>query len=566
MDERVSRAIGNLPSWEDIRQFRHNAEAKGRLTPEVQSALDRRSVEIGRVLVAQKTGIDVSTLSPAEEKIVQAVSQYMVIKASQGSHASRTFDQLRNHGLIGAAENAVCRASPRDGFKTLADANQSHISYEQIVLAHPEEFSARAIWYSRRALGLSNISTTPPAPESSDTQTRTVALMKWLKMIAKDRNGILPAFTNEDAAAALGINDMQSHGRVYGNIQSRIDFACYRVRLPPLGLAADEPFEQAWSQQNRDWAYPISAMQRAAQGREWSDDDFDNVLHETERLSGQAHLLWRTALSEEEDNVRSWAFSFGSDHDVPPNSETTDVQRNAHWSRDELILALDLYIRHRKSPPAKGAAEIIELSQVLNALGTVLGQRESGTYRNENGVYMKLMNFRRLDPDYTADGRKGLARGNKDEARVWEEFAADPARLAEVAQFIRNGIIEHKNDVDLSGPDEPGIEEAEEGRVATRVHRYRERDRRLVEAAKAQALKKHGRLFCIACNFDFSKRYGGECAGIIDVHHTKPVHTLQPGEKTKLSDLALLCSNCHRVVHSRRKWLSVEQLRAVLRD
>ena len=49
--------------------------------------------------------------------------------------------------------------------------------------------------------------------------------------------------------------------------------------------------------------------------------------------------------------------------------------------------------------------------------------------------------------------------------------------------------------------------------------------------------------------------------GVIDVHHTKPLHTLQPGDKTKLSDLALLCANCHRVVHSQRKWLSVAEVK-----
>jgi|GEM_PF-3323734 len=247
-------------------------------------------------------------------------------------------------------------------------------------------------------------------------------------------------------------------------------------------------------------------------------------------------------------------------------SETSGTRQNAPWSRDELILALDLYMRHRAAPPAKDAPEIQELSDVLNNLGAVLGQRTSGTYRNENGVYMKLMNFRRLDPQYTADGKKGLSRGNKDEAFVWSEFAGNPVRLAEVAQFIRANVTKHANDSDLAGPEEPSIEEAEEGRVATRVHRYRERDRRLVEKVKSQALKKHGRLFCVACNFDFSKQYGDAGAGIIDVHHTKPVHTMQPGEKTKVSDLVLLCSNCHRVVHSRRKWLTVEELRSALRE
>ncbi|SDZ67582.1 Predicted restriction endonuclease, HNH family [Variovorax sp. YR266] len=563
MDEKNFRTIANLGSWKELEQFEQNAVRKGALTPEIRHALERRSVDLGRSLVAQKTGLDLSGLSPAEEKVVQAVSRYVAIKHSQGSHASRTFGQLRNHGLLGAAESAVGRASPTEGFKTLTEANQSEISYEHIILDHPEEFSARAIWYSRRALGLANASPTPPVLKNGETQTRTTALVQWLRAAAKANDGVIPPFSNEEAAAAIGMNDIKTHGRVHGNIQSRIDFACYRVGLPPLGLAADEPFAQAWSSQNRNWDYQINAMQRAAQRKEWSDHDFDDVQRESERLPGQAHLLWKDALATEEGQIKAWTFSFGSDVD-PIAGKTTDTPRNALWSRDELILALDLYMRNRAFPLAKGAPEIVELSQMLNYLGAVLGQNTNGTYRNENGVYMKLMNFRSLDPEYTANGKKGLSRGNKDESNVWDQFSENPVRLAEIAQFIRSGITEYANDVNLAGPDEPGIEEAEEGKVATRVHRYRERDRRLVEEAKAHALKKYGRLFCIACAFDFSKRYGDAGAGIIDVHHTKPVHTMKPGEKTKVADLALLCSNCHRIVHSKRKWLTVERVREIL--
>lgn len=556
MDEKIARTIAGLKDWKDHQEFTKNAAARDRLTPEVKAALDRRSVELGRELVARKTGLDLTSLSAAEEKIVLAVSQYVALKELQSSHATRTFDQLRNRGLIGAAESAVCSGSPTEGFRTLAEANHSDISYEQIVVDHPKEFSERAIWYSRRALGMPNALSNPPAQDSSDTQTRTTGFIAWLKNAARNNDGIIPLFTNDEAAAAIGLNDMQKYGRAHGNMQSRIDFACYRAELPPLGLAAEEKFELAWSQERRTWAYPVKEMQRAAQLREWADQDFDRVLRETERLPGQAHLIWKDALAKEERAIQAWALSFATEEPTGAALEEKRAKRNAIWSRDELILALDLYLRHRASPPAKDSPEIEELSEVLNQLGAVLGQRISGTYRNTNGVYMKLMNFRRLDPDYTADGKTGLTRGNQDEARVWDQFAVDPVRLAEVARFIRQGITEHRTDEDLAGPDEPGIEEAEEGKVATRMHRYRERDRRLVVEAKAQAMKKHGRLVCSACSFDFSKRYGDVGANIIDVHHTKPVHTMEPGEKTKVADLVLLCSNCHRVVHSRRTWLS----------
>jgi len=114
--------------------------------------------------------------------------------------------------------------------------------------------------------------------------------------------------------------------------------------------------------------------------------------------------------------------------------------------------------------------------------------------------------------------------------------------------------------------DEQGIEEAEEGKVLTRLHRYRERSRALVEAKKKEALKALDCLQCEACGFDFAKEYGPAGNGIIDIHHTKPLHTLKPGETTKLSELALLCANCHRVIHSKRDWLSVEQVRALRRQ
>ncbi len=64
----------------------------------------------------------------------------------------------------------------------------------------------------------------------------------------------------------------------------------------------------------------------------------------------------------------------------------------------------------------------------------------------------------------------------------------------------------------------------------------------------------------------FEERYGDVGHGFIEVHHVRPVHELQPGDKTKLSDLALVCANCHRMIHRRRPWLSMDELRATVRS
>jgi len=107
--------------------------------------------------------------------------------------------------------------------------------------------------------------------------------------------------------------------------------------------------------------------------------------------------------------------------------------------------------------------------------------------------------------------------------------------------------------------------EAEEGRILARVHLARERNRKLVDQKKSVAIKKSGKLTCEVCSFDFEAAYGERGAGFIEAHHIKPIHTLIPGAKTTLEDLALLCSNCHRMIHARKPWLTVEQLRQHLR-
>ena len=93
--------------------------------------------------------------------------------------------------------------------------------------------------------------------------------------------------------------------------------------------------------------------------------------------------------------------------------------RNPAWTRDELIVSLDFYLRHAPVIPGKNSQEVSDLSTFLNELQAKLGGSRPEKFRNHNGVYMKLMNFRRLDPGYKG---KGLERGNRDEEVIWSLY------------------------------------------------------------------------------------------------------------------------------------------------
>lgn len=232
--------------------------------------------------------------------------------------------------------------------------------------------------------------------------------------------------------------------------------------------------------------------------------------------------------------------------------------KNPPWTRDEHIIALDFYLSHSHSIPGKDSTEVQELSKVLNNLNSFLDHQITEKFRNPSGVYMKLMNFRAIDPEYEG---VGLAHGNKDEQVVWDLYANRPDELAELAKHIKQFSTSETKDIPVISVDE---EEGNEGQILSRVHRYRERDRALVSKKKRKFLQENPKLFCQGCGFDFQNKYGDRGKDFIECHHTKPVSELSVGETTKLADLVLLCSNCHRIVHRKKPWLTIDELKLLV--
>lgn len=236
------------------------------------------------------------------------------------------------------------------------------------------------------------------------------------------------------------------------------------------------------------------------------------------------------------------------------------TKRNPSWNRDEIILALALYKTNPASPPGKESQQVAELSALLNKMHRIAGTAQSPTLRNANGVYMKMMNLRALDPAFISQGKVGMSSGGKLEKVVWAEYADQPGKLAIDAKAIRNAV-EIADEAKIAKLPEASEYVGEEGGIIMRLHKRYERDRSLVRK-KVAAAAASGNLACEVCDFDFEAAYGELGAGYIEVHHLKPVSEIGQSGKTKLSDLALLCANCHRMAHRKRKPLSLKQIRA----
>ncbi|HPS87279.1 MAG TPA: HNH endonuclease [Spirochaetota bacterium] len=82
---------------------------------------------------------------------------------------------------------------------------------------------------------------------------------------------------------------------------------------------------------------------------------------------------------------------------------------------------------------------------------------------------------------------------------------------------------------------------------------------------RAKAIEIHG-LSCQVCNFNFEESYGSLGENYIEVHHLTPMSSLvSEKEIDPEKDLAVLCSNCHRMIHRvRNNILSPDDLKNLL--
>ena len=169
---------------------------------------------------------------------------------------------------------------------------------------------------------------------------------------------------------------------------------------------------------------------------------------------------------------------------------------------------------------------------------------------------------------YSPSKRDGL---NDKRKEYFEKYFFDvdvsidlPNSSKEVVDFFGEllSLYENRNKAHCLDDNVPDFRNCfPEGKRKERLHYSRERNSSLIKAVKKDVLAKYGKLICACCGFDFKEKYGELGSKFIEAHHTKPISELhEDGEETRKEDIALVCSNCHQMLHRRRPWLRVDEL------
>lgn len=133
---------------------------------------------------------------------------------------------------------------------------------------------------------------------------------------------------------------------------------------------------------------------------------------------------------------------------------------NNLWTRDEMILVLNLYLKIPFGKMHKGNADVIKIARLIG--------------RTPDAVALRLGNFASFDPQLKRRGISGLSHGGKKCEEYWNEFIHDREKLLYESELIlaqyEDTSIEKKFDNELRDIPENLIGESRIRQVKTRVN------------------------------------------------------------------------------------------------
>ena len=124
-----------------------------------------------------------------------------------------------------------------------------------------------------------------------------------------------------------------------------------------------------------------------------------------------------------------------------------------------------------------------------------------------------------------------VSRGGTDNIQTFSHFASDDEEttIKEQRQYVRHSRIERNS-------------------------------------SAAKIVKQLLGVICMGCGFDFKRVYGDLGTDYIEAHHLTPLNELPEGKPVSMDptqDFAVLCSNCHRMVHRRKPILTLHELQSL---
>jgi hypothetical protein len=141
MDETVLR----LRNPQECEQFIKNVHEK---YPELAIEARRRLVELRAAAHGAQTDAEREAL-----RAVYAYEEVLSAKRGRRTRASRTWQMIERHGIIGAVERVVNRPDETLAYTTLVEMHMEDFAFEALVLRYPQLFTPNTVSRAKMRLG-----------------------------------------------------------------------------------------------------------------------------------------------------------------------------------------------------------------------------------------------------------------------------------------------------------------------------------------------------------------------------------------------------------------------------
>lgn len=227
----------------------------------------------------------------------------------------------------------------------------------------------------------------------------------------------------------------------------------------------------------------------------------------------------------------------------------------AKWSVEETILALDYYLTHKGRIPFLKGADLRDLTEVIQQYNSHFSD---GNVRSQASIEMKISNFKSIDSE-PINGSKGLSQYSLLDYELFMHYRNRINDLEEAVSQIKASMS------NTSGRSLPSIKQTTEGGYKLVTHKIIERNPNFIKKFKLAMLDIEGKLSCSVCEFDFEDFYGDIGHSFIECHHLIPISKYEGPHAINKDDLALVCSNCHSMLHKSLA-ITIDELRMIVKQ
>lgn len=221
---------------------------------------------------------------------------------------------------------------------------------------------------------------------------------------------------------------------------------------------------------------------------------------------------------------------------------------NSAFTRDEVILALDVLYFSGEQAFTKKRDVIIELSDLLKELPIHTEAEQAENFRNPSGISTQITHYLASKTHEVIHFPVG-----KNFRSIDEEFEKDRDLLHAIAVAIRRNAAFFEMAPFGADYEDDGFKE---GALLGHLHKAIE---------QRDSVCAHKQSTCEVCKLNFSEIYKLAPDGFAQLHLLTPIVALDANHKYGQSDFITVCPNCHAVLHHHRPWATRENAQEILR-